>query len=53
VHHRLIEFELKENKGNLKEETLAKHEELFEQYQNLDLTLQDLRNEFDGFLEKT
>ena len=53
VHHRLVEFELKENKGNLKEETLAKHEQLFEQYQNLDLTLQDLRSEFDRFLQKT
>ena len=53
VHHRLIEFELKDQKGQLKEETLAKHENLFEQYQNLDLTLQDLRSEFDRFLNKT
>jgi fido (protein-threonine AMPylation protein) len=52
VHHRLIEFELKES-GQLREETLAKHENIFEQYQNLDLTLQDLRTEFDKFLQKT
>lgn len=51
VHHRLIDFELRE--GQLKEETLAKHENLFDQYQNLDITLQDLRNEFDRFLQKT
>jgi fido (protein-threonine AMPylation protein) len=53
VHHRLIEFELKENNGQLREETLAKHENLFDQFQNLELTLQDLRNEFDRFLQKT
>jgi hypothetical protein len=53
VHHRLIEFELKDNKGQLREETLANHENLFDQFQSLDLTLQDLRGEFDRFLHKT
>ena len=53
VHHRLIEFELKDNDGHLKEETLAKHENIFDQFQNLDLTLQDLRSEFDKFLQRT
>ena len=53
VHHRLIEFELKEQKGQMKEETLAHHENLFDQFQNLDLTLQDLRGEFDRFITKT
>jgi hypothetical protein len=53
VHHRMIEYEMKETKGQLQEDTLAKHEDLFDQYQNLELTLQDLRNEFDRFLEKT
>jgi hypothetical protein len=52
VHQRLIEYELKD-KGQLQEETITKHENLFEQYQNLELTLQDLRNEFDRFLQKT
>lgn len=53
VHHRLIEFELKEHKGQMREETLAHHENLFDQFQNLDLTLQDLRGEFDRFITKT
>jgi len=53
VHHRLIEFELKEHKGQMREETLAHHENLFDQFQNLDLTLQDLRGEFDRFMNKT
>jgi hypothetical protein len=53
VHHRLIEFELKESKGQVREETLAIHEDLFDQFQNLDATLQDLRNEFDKFMNKT
>jgi hypothetical protein len=52
VHHRLIEFELREHKG-MREETLADHENLFDQFQNLDVTLQDLRGEFDRFITKT
>jgi hypothetical protein len=52
VHHRLIEFELREHKG-MREETLADHENLFDQFQNLDVTLQDLRGEFDRFISKT
>lgn len=53
VHHRLIEFELKEHKGQMREETLSHHESLFDQFQNLDVTLQDLRGEFDRFITKT
>ena len=36
--------------GHLKEETFAKHEELFDQYQNLTVMLQELRSEFESFL---
>jgi hypothetical protein len=53
VHHRLVEFELREQKGQLREETLAHHENLFDQFQNLEITLQDLRGEFDRFINKT
>jgi hypothetical protein len=53
VHHRLVEFELKEQRGQMREETLAHHENLFDQFQNLDVTLQDLRGEFDRFITKT
>jgi seryl-tRNA synthetase len=49
---RMIDFEM-QDAGHLKEETFAKHEELFDQYQNLNTTLQELRGEFDKFLVKT
>src|SRR5688572_20301718 len=48
---RMIEYEMKDG-GHLKEETFAKHEELFDQYQNLIITLQDVRSELDSFLAK-
>jgi|SRR5688572_25157889 hypothetical protein len=51
AHCRLMEYEVKDNSGQLKEETLAKHENLFDEYQNLDITLQDLRTEFERFLK--
>ena len=41
------------NKGKLNDEALAEHEKLSEQYQSLELTLQDLREEFDEFLSRT
>ena len=51
AHCRMIDYEVKESNGQLKEETVAKHEDLYDQYQNLDTTLQDLRSEFDRFLK--
>ena len=50
AHTRLIEHEMSVNNGHLREETLAEHEMLFEQYQSLDLTLHDLQIEFNRFL---
>lgn len=50
AHCRVIEYET-ENSGQLKEETLATHEDLYDQYQNLDTTLQELRTEFEHFLQ--
>jgi len=49
-HARLIDHEMNVNNGHLREETLAAHEMLFDQYQSLDLTLHDLRHEFNHFL---
>ncbi|RYG40765.1 MAG: hypothetical protein EOO01_26630 [Chitinophagaceae bacterium] len=49
-HGRLIDYEMNVYKGHLREETLAEHEMLFDQYQSLDLTLQELRIEFNRFL---
>ena len=49
AHHRLIEMEMNNN-GQVRKETLADHENLYQQYQNLDSMLLDLRAEFDRFL---
>ena len=51
THNRMIDYEMTQRNGNVKEETLADHEHLFGQYQDLDTTLQDLRTEFDRFLK--
>ncbi|MGC4039141.1 MAG: hypothetical protein QM764_24495 [Chitinophagaceae bacterium] len=53
VHDRKVNLETESNHGQVQEETLAEHENLFEQYQALESTLQDLRSEFNGFLERT
>lgn len=51
THCRVIDYEMKEGRGHLKEETLSVHENLFDGYQTLESTLQELRNEFDRFLQ--
>ena len=53
VHDRKVNYETGANNGQVREETLAEHENLFDQYQYLDNTLQELRGEFKGFLERT
>ena len=49
THDRKIGYEMREQNG-LNEETVADHESLFNQYQGLDNTLQDVREEFKRFL---
>ena len=51
-HDRRIGFETREQNG-LNEETVADHENLFNQYQSLEHTLQDIREEFGNFLSRT
>lgn len=51
-HDRKIGFEMREQNG-LNEETLADHEQLFTEYQTLEHTLQDLREEFNSFLTRS
>jgi seryl-tRNA synthetase len=48
-HDRKIGYEMREQNG-LNEETVADHENLFNQYQTLEQTLQDIREEFNTFL---
>lgn len=47
-HDRKVNYEI-ETKGSVTNETLADHENLFDEYQQLDQTLSDLRKEFDDF----
>lgn len=51
-HDRKIGYEMREMKA-LNEETVADHENLFGQFQRLEQTLQDLREEFNQFLRRT
>ena len=53
AHDRRVKFEMSANQGQINDETLAEHEHLFEEYQALDQTLQDLRKDFDSFLSLT
>src|SRR5436190_21930648 len=50
-HDRRIGFEMREQNG-LNEETVVDHENLFTQYQSLEHTLQDIREEFNNFLAR-
>ncbi|HMU45970.1 MAG TPA: hypothetical protein PKC72_06355 [Chitinophagaceae bacterium] len=52
-HDRKLSYEMQANNGQLNETTVAEHESLFEQYQRLDATLQDLRQEFKDFLNRS
>jgi hypothetical protein len=53
AHERKINHEMSVNGGKLNAETLAHHENLLDQYQSLDSTLLELREEFDQFLSRT
>ena len=46
AHERRLQFE---NQENITEETLAEHETLYEQFTNMETTLQDVHAEFQGF----
>ncbi|MFN4315943.1 MAG: hypothetical protein ACK4E0_16755 [Chitinophagaceae bacterium] len=50
AHQRNIEMEKMLHQGQLREETLAMHENLYDQYQQQESRLQELRDEFSGFL---
>jgi hypothetical protein len=45
-----MNYEKTVHKGVINADTLAEHENLLDQYQALDVTLQDLRSEFEQFL---
>src|SRR6187200_3065371 len=53
AHDRKMIFEKTAFNGSVNEDSLATHENLYNEYQSLDLTLQDLHNEFADFLKRT
>lgn len=53
VHDRKMNFEKAVFNGSVNEDSLSEHERLFDEYQSLEQTLQDLRNEFSEFLKRS
>ena len=53
AHDRKINFEKIAFNGSANEESYSNHESLLEEYQSLEQTLQELRNEFNDFLKRT
>ena len=52
AHDRRVQFETSANGGQLTEETIAEHERLFEEFQSLDNTVKNLREEFSDFASR-
>ena len=53
AHDRRVQFETAANSGQLTEDTIAEHERLFEEFQSLDNTIKNLREEFSDFASRT
>ena len=51
-HERKVNFETETHGGQLNDETLNDHENLYDQYKSLEHRLLDLREEFRGFLDR-
>lgn len=52
AHDRRVQFETATNNGQLSEDTIAEHERLFEEFQSLDSTIKNLREEFGDFVHR-
>ena len=52
-HDRRVQFETTANSGQIAEDTIAEHERLFEEFQSLDSTIKNLREEFGDFIHRT
>ena len=53
AHDRRVQFETSANSGQIAEDTIAEHERLFEEFQSLDSTIKNLREEFGDFIHRT
>ena len=52
-HDRRVQFETSANSGQIAEDTIAEHERLFDEFQSLDSTIKNLREEFGDFIHRT
>ena len=50
AHDRKVNFEVATNGGQVTDEVYADHENLYEEYQSLEQTLNDLRSDFSKFV---
>lgn len=53
LHDRKIQQEIQDNQGRVSDESLADHENIYDEYQSLDHTLQEIKQEFNHFAERT
>ncbi len=53
AHDRRVQFETSANSGQIAEDTIAEHEKLFVEFQSLDSTIKNLREEFGDFIHRT
>lgn len=52
AHDRRVQFETAANSGQISEDTIAEHERLFEEFQSLDSTIKNLREDFGDFVHR-
>ncbi|HMR91478.1 MAG TPA: hypothetical protein PKC69_04165 [Chitinophagaceae bacterium] len=53
THCKRMDYEMNVHKGQLNDDTVAEHEGLLDQYQRLEHTLTELREEFNRFISRT
>ncbi len=52
THCRIIESETGRHHGQLRDETVAEHENIYDDYQRLTTTLEELKDEFNNFMNR-
>ena len=53
AHDRRVQFETVAHNGQLSEDTIAEHERLYDEFQSLDSTIKNLREEFSDFVHRS
>lgn len=52
AHDRRVNYEVAANQGQISDDSVHDHEKLFEEYTSLEHTLQDLKEEYNRFLDR-